>query len=172
MSHWITHCARSWPGNKILSFMDEKNCITKSTDDCQRVLRMQSEKTGQHWVQDFSSLALCLWKQNLCHKPNFPCVTASRLWPLSTEVRCKPTCKHCRAFVLRPTATPLTELYPDPYLPKASFQSRASGHDGMFWTCTQQATTNHRCLLSTWNVTTTTDRLGFSCISFNKHTFK
>lgn len=24
MSHWITHCARSWPGNKILSFMDEK----------------------------------------------------------------------------------------------------------------------------------------------------
>ena len=109
MSHWITHCARSWPGNKILSFMDEKNCITKSTDDCQRVLRMQSEKTGQHWVQDFSSLALCLWKQNLCHKPNFPCVTASRLWPLSTEVRCKPTCKHCRAFVLRPTATPQTD---------------------------------------------------------------
>lgn len=48
-------------------------------------------------------------KRNLCHKPSFPCKTASTLWPLSTEVRCKPTCKHCRAFDLRPTATPLTD---------------------------------------------------------------
>lgn len=45
--------------------MDEKNCSTKSTDDCQRVLRMQSEKTGQHWVQDFSSLALCCTETEL-----------------------------------------------------------------------------------------------------------
>lgn len=148
--------------------MDEKNCITKSTDDCQRVLRMQSEKTGQHWVQDFSSLAFCLWKQNLCHKPNFPCVTASRLWPLSTEV----VDAHMQTLpCLCPETYCYTSdwLYPDPYLPKASFQSRASGHDGMFWTCTQQATTNHRCLLSTWNVTTTTDRLGFSFLLINIH---
>ena len=65
MSHWIPHCARSWLGNKILSFMDEKNWSTKNTDNCQRVLRMQSEKTGQCWVQDFSSLALCCMETEL-----------------------------------------------------------------------------------------------------------
>ena len=71
MSHWITHCARSWPGSKILSFMDEKNCITKSTDDCQRVLRKQSEQTGQHWVQDFSSLLSAYGNRTCARSPTF-----------------------------------------------------------------------------------------------------
>lgn len=65
-------------------------------------------------------------KQDLCARPNFMCMVASKLWPLSTEVRCKPTCKHCCVSCPETLCYTSDWLHLDPGLPKASLQSSAA----------------------------------------------
>ena len=64
-------------------------------------------------------------KQDLCARRNFMCMLASKLWPLSTEVRCKPTCKRCCAPCPETLCYTSDWLHPDVCLSKASLQSSA-----------------------------------------------